>query len=950
MDGRFVSRLCAVASFAVLASTAVAQSTGSIVGKVTDAVAGKPVAGARVQAMSGSTAVATVVTGDNGSYRIVSIEAGSYTVTASRIGYAAKRAAGVRVTAGAMATANFALEEIASRLNEVVTTASRGATQEKVLDAPASVSVVSTERLNSKPSTSIAEFMKTQPGLSVSQGGLVQTNIVSRGFNNAFSGAMLMIQDYRFAGVPSLRVNVPFLLSGTNEDIDRVEVLNGPASALFGPNSANGVMHIITKSPFRSKGTSLTLDGGSQSVIRAGLRHAGTFGEDKWGYKLSGEYFTGTDFKYVDPNEPTVFPSSAPAGRVGTPLARDFSVKRYSGEARLDWKPNDDVENVVTAGLAHIGSAIELTTAFGATQVKNWEYKNFQERFRYKKFFAQIFYNNNNAGNAGPNDLTGTYYLRTGIPVVDKSNVMSAQAQQAFSLGKNSFVTGVDYIATQPRSEGTIFGRNEGSTDITEVGGYLQGTIPLSKTVDFVTAIRGDQTNRMAGSQFSPRAAFVWKADATNNFRFTFNRAFNSPASFSYFLDQLQAQIASAPGGYHVQAIGNPAKEGWQFARNCDATFNNGLCMHSPYAPNGPTTNVPAAGSSAWAGLLQALPTIINGNPNITPAQKAQLLGLLSPAGIGPILSALSPTPSQIASSYLMLPGLTKTAPADLKDLRALTPGFSNTWELGYKGIIGDRLRVSLDYWYQIRPGDPPIGVVNPWVFYDGASLGAYLGQNIAAGLIKAGVPAAVAGPTAAAYAGALTPLMAALPLGTVAFTNSKLAGDQTVIATYQNATGTVDVHGIDLAVDYQVDDNWIIAGTYSNLSRNVFPEIGSSVNPLMANAPKHRGSLSARYVNDVSGLSVDGSVRYVDAFPVNSGLLNSLGSPPNGATTVLYPPVPSQTEIDAGFSWKLPFDFSSSKMTWSLSVSNLLDLKVSTFAGTPPIGRLILTRLKYEF
>ena len=256
---------------------------------------------------------------------------------------------------------------------------------------------------------------------------------------------------------------------------------------------------------------------------------------------------------------------------------------------------------------------------------------------------------------------------------------------------------------------------------------------------------------------------------------------------------------------------------------------------------------------------------------------------------------------------------------------------------------------MSVDYWYQIRPGEPPIGVVNPWVFYDGAGLGAYLGQNIAAKLIAAGVPAATAVATAAAAAGALTPLMAALPLGTVAFTNTKLAGDQRIIATYQNAVGTVDVHGIDLAVDYQLGDNWLLAGTYSNLSRNVFPEIGGTINPLMANSAKNRGSLSARYANETSGFSTDYTVRWMDAFPVNSGLLNSLGSPPNSATTVLYPPVPSQTMIDAGFSWRLPLN-TAQKLTWSVSITNLLDLKASTFAGTPEIGRMVLTRLKYEF
>jgi iron complex outermembrane receptor protein len=148
----------------------------------------------------------------------------------------------------------------------------------------------------------------------VQQGGIAQSNIVARGFNNAFYGSMLMLQDYRFAGVPSLRVNVPFLFTGTNEDIERMEVLLGPASALYGPNSANGVLHVITKSPFNSQGTTVSIDGGERSILRAGLRHAGATGE-KFAYKLSGELMRGNDWEYRDPAEPVTFGNFAPESR-----------------------------------------------------------------------------------------------------------------------------------------------------------------------------------------------------------------------------------------------------------------------------------------------------------------------------------------------------------------------------------------------------------------------------------------------------------------------------------------------------------------------------------------------------------------------------------------------------------------------------------------------------------
>src|SRR5690606_27347134 len=121
-----------------------------------------------------------------------------------------KRVENVVVAAGATVTLDIAMDAVISKLDAVVTTTTRGAEPEKILDSPNSISLVSSERIAERPAATITDHLKGQPGLSISNGGIVQANIVSRGFNNAFSTSMLMLQDYRFAGVPSLRVNVPF--------------------------------------------------------------------------------------------------------------------------------------------------------------------------------------------------------------------------------------------------------------------------------------------------------------------------------------------------------------------------------------------------------------------------------------------------------------------------------------------------------------------------------------------------------------------------------------------------------------------------------------------------------------------------------------------------------------------------------------------------------------------
>src|ERR1019366_8070837 len=223
--------------------------------------------------------------------------------------------------------------------------------------------------------------------------------------------------------------------------------------------------------------------------------------------------------------------------------------------------------------------------------------------------------------------------------------------------------------------------------------------------------------------------------------------------------------------------------------------------------------------------------------------------------------------------------------------------------------------------------------------------LTSYRGAALTQGLMAGGYSLAQAQGVVAQALPALIPVMAALPQGALAFTNTKLAPDQSIIASYTNGLGEIDVRGADFAVDYQASDTWMLSGTYSNIGQNVFPQIGGAGNPLMSNSPKHRASGTATYTNDASGWSFNTAVRYADAFPVNSGLFNSLTPNPDGGAT--YAPIPANTMIDVGAAYRLPI---GQNVTWSLSVTDLLDTRVATFVGVPQIGLLIMTRVRYSF
>lgn len=957
-----------------MVAAGLAAQSGVITGKVTNAESGRPIENATIKASAAGGAPSSAVSGADGSFRLVNLPSGTYTVSVSAIGFAPKSSANVQPGA----VLNIAMTPRTNVLEQTVVTASRSR-PEKVLDAPAQILTVSSQQIEERPAVTVTDHLRATPGVDINRGGIAQANVVARGFNNAFSGSMLMLQDYRFAGVPSLRVNVPFLFTGTNEDIDRMEVLLGPASALFGPNSSNGVLHVITKSPFQSQGTTVSLDGGERSVLRAGLRHAGKVNE-KLAYKLSGEYMQGNDWEYNDRSEPTLFPNTTnvPESRRGKANQRDFDLQRYTGEARVDVRPREGMEAISTLGYTKVGSGIELTGANGSSQIKNWTYLSLQQRFKWNRLFAQAFLNSSNAGNASGTDDQGTFLLRSGQPIVDQSRVASAQIQHGFDLGaKQSFTYGADYIWTNPRTANTINGQNEDVDNVTEYGAYVQSSTKPVDKVELLLAARADANSVIAGQFFSPRAALIFKPSENQNIRFTFNRAFSTPGNFSFFLDLIQTPNAGG-SGFDVRALGNPPKEGHQFNRSCGTGSAFGsYCMKSQYASQG--AFVGASAATAFPGAIRALA------PRLTPGIAGALQQAGIPAAVASNLAAgavqflgtRTPTNADLATrvSYLTT-ATTALQTSQLADIDPLAASFNNTYEVGYKGTVGGKVTFDVALWGQER-GDvgTPAALATPNVFFGnptqlGGYLGAQLGANLGPQLAALGLTSAQITQVVNGVAGALTPSVAGLPVGVVTFENGVTAPNA-VYATYFTSAGKLWVRGLDLATSVAATDRVTADLAYSYQSQNVFNGLnGGNGLPLMSNAPNSRGSLGMRYRNDDNGLGFELRTRYNEAYPVNSGVYASnfafpiaagqagavttaaAGGPgrcsPAPAGTFCYENVPEAVTFDAQITKR--FNLGENKLAWTVNATNMFDNRVRTFPGVPEIGRMIMTRLQYTF
>ena len=183
-----------------LLGSAWAQDEGAVGGVLRD-VYGEPLAGANVVVNSAAHSMRRgAVTDGQGAYRIAELPVGAYDITVSFIGYKTHSQRGMQIRLGQISKENFILDAEAFMQGQIVVSASRR--REKVIDAPASVSVLESNEIQDRTTTSVSDLVKGLPGVDFAPTGMSQSNTVVRGFNNVFSGAMLTLVDNRIASVP----------------------------------------------------------------------------------------------------------------------------------------------------------------------------------------------------------------------------------------------------------------------------------------------------------------------------------------------------------------------------------------------------------------------------------------------------------------------------------------------------------------------------------------------------------------------------------------------------------------------------------------------------------------------------------------------------------------------------------------------------------------------------
>ena len=420
---------------------------------------------------------------------------------------------------------------------QVVVTASRS--EQQLVNAPAAVTLVGPTTIENSPATNIGDLLRSVPGINVMQTSARDINLTTRGATSTLSTSQLALVDGRSVYLDFFGMVMWDLVPTNMNDIRQIEVIRGPASAVWGANAMSGVVNVITKTPRElavEGGSSLTIgvgafdrsvggndaDGGSLFYVNGS--HAEAVNE-RWAFKLSAGYFTQD-------------PMARPVGTIPNAFNTPYPTFTNNGtsQPKFDARVDRDLAGggtitfsggvAGTEGLIHTGiGPFDIDSDSRMTYLTT----RYQKGARRAAFFTNLL--QGDAANLLAVDVTGRP-----LPLDFDTKTFDVEASDARTIGTRHVLT-----------YGGNFRRNmfdislaPGGDDRSEGGAFLQDEIFINDHFRWVVGGRLDKFSSIDDPVFSPRTTLMMKPTAAQTFRVSFNRAFRAP---SFINNHIQTTI-----------------------------------------------------------------------------------------------------------------------------------------------------------------------------------------------------------------------------------------------------------------------------------------------------------------------------------------------------------------------------------------------------------------------
>ncbi len=407
------------------------------------------------------------------------------------------------------------------------------------LEAPAAVTLIEREDIQASGATTIPELLATVPGMDVMQLTAGQADVSARGFNRRLSNKLLVLVDGRSVYLDSVGTTLWATLPVTMDEIERIEVIRGPGSAIYGADAFAGVVNIITQTPGEPGAQNVVrLTAGTKGTTQGATVITGRTGD--LGYRASAGYTTlGRWGKEIDLDNDPYWTS--------TVANQDRSLEALTANGQLDWRLGDEGFASVSGGVSD--GTVEL---YSLGALRNFY---FDQRLSYVRadagygpFYARVFVNSQGG-------VVGNWYEPAGTTAPLNANLDSTIADATltgdFSFGeaeRHKLLVGLNYRYKQ--MDWDFLGQSPVEHHL---GGYAQ----LQSRFDPVlvnAAVRVDRHPLLDRPVASPRLAVITSLGQGKALRINGGTAFRTPTYMESYAD---LYLSTGTDGIQARTIGD---------------------------------------------------------------------------------------------------------------------------------------------------------------------------------------------------------------------------------------------------------------------------------------------------------------------------------------------------------------------------------------------------------
>lgn len=748
----------------------------------------------------------------------------------------------IQVAPGASATVDATLEVQPINLGEIVVVAP-SRTPERVVEAPAAVSLVDPTVARDLSSTGqVPLALAKLPGVDVVQSGVNDFNLNTRGFNTSLNRRILVLQDGRDVSIISLGSQEWNALSVPLEDLGRIELVRGPGSALYGANSLTGVLNIVTPTVREEVGNKVSLAGGELGTLRADLRHAAVLGAGKMGYRMNVGYTRSRSWTRSRTN-------------LGD-LAREYGeaidtleTPVTPPEPGFELRPLNGQTRMSPLGTPGpvIGEPDDLLNVFGSG--------------RFDAYFDNGSVFTAEGGAAHVQNET----LVTGAGRVQVIDAWRPWARASWGSRRVNLMA---WYTGRHSNEGYILGSNAPINDVSRMlhveGQYNRPFLGARGRVVLGGSVRS--------TALDTKGTLLAPADDDRN-----DQTYSAYA---------QVEMALTPRWKLVGA----------------GRFDDGTLFGGQFSPKLALVFSPNERHSLRALFTRAfqMPNLLEYFLSIVAAAPADFTLLEAGLRASPLGPSLAAVPDgQLFTNSSAVPVLALgNANLDVEH--------ASTFEVGYKGQLGNRVFLTLDA-YASRFSDFVTDLLP--------------GANPAYG--RWTPPASVTEPAASAVADAVTGSLVAAGQPLAAAGLTRLADGRTAIVVSVGNAGEAKVYGVEAGAGIWVSNTVRVDANYSFFSSTIDSTTFVAGSRVLANTPKHKVNLSVAYSGS-NGLDLRLGARVLSRFDWAAGIFAG--------------EVPASQTLDATASYRI-----NDRLRINGVATNLLDHQHFEQYGGSLIGRRLL-------